>query len=325
VNTTSRKAATLEEVRSLLFDNWPYKVITLCFAMLTWAYVQSEQIVEEHVRVRIEWTMPDGLVAVETPLEYATVTVAGVQALMRNMRPVDLVLPVDLSGAREGDATIDLADRPIRGLPSEVRVVSVNPGTLRVELDRMLKRRVKVTPALKGDPAEGFVVKQVSVSPDHVDISGPAKLVRALTDVTTEDVDVTGLHEDAELEVGLGLSKSSAMRVVRPGPIAVSIHVSSTIRERLFDAVPVVVRGDRYVASSSVLNVSVEGPEALVGALKADDLSVMVYAPPEFTDAEGDAVEGPDGLRFEVLGVEPPLRVSRVNPATVHVIAKVTP
>lgn len=318
----SRRAATLEELRSLVFDNWPYKVITLCFAMLTWAYVQSEQVVEEHVRVRLEWTMPDGLVPVEATLDSATVTVAGVQALMRNMRAVDLVMPIDLSGAQEGDATVELSDRPIRGLPAEVRVVSVNPGTLRVQLDRLLKRRIKVTPLVKGDPAEGYALKGLSVSPDHVDISGPASLLRAMTEIPTEEVDVTGLHEDTAFEVGLGLSKSSPLRVHKPGPIEVGVRVASTLRVRMFDSVPVVVRGDRYVATSSVVNVTIEGPEAAVGALKADAISVIVYPPDEFIELEGDARNTPDGLRFEVLGVTPPLRVTLVAPEAIHVVAK---
>ena len=323
MNKPSRRVATFEELRSLLFDNWPYKAITLCFAILTWAYEQSEQVVEEHVRVRLDWTMmPEGLVTEEATLEYATVTVAGVQALMRNMRSTDLVMPIDLSSAREGDATVDLSDRPIRGLPAEVRVVSVTPGTLRVQLDRLLKRRIKVTPLVKGDPAEGFAVREVAVSPDHVDISGPASMLRALTEIPTEDVDVTGLHEDGEFEVGLGLSKNSPMHVLKPGPISVSVHVASTLRVRMFDSVPIVVRGDRYVATTTVANVTVEGPEAAVAAVKPDALSVIVYAPDEFVDPEGEARNTPDGLRFDVLGVEPPVRVTLVAPEAIHVVAK---
>ncbi len=324
----SRRAAALGEVRAILFDNWPYKAITLCFAVLTWAWVQSEQVVEERVRVRLEWTMPDGLVAVETRLETATVTVAGVQALMRNIGPGDLVMPIDLSGASEGDATIDLAERAIQGLPTELRVVSIAPSTLRVQLDRVLKRRLKVAAVVKGEAADGFAVREIDLSPDHVELSGPASLLRPMTELQTEEIDVTGLREDADLEVSLALSKSSPIRVLKPGPLTASVKIASTVRERLFPDVPVVVRGDRYQTTTTLQNVTIEGPEALVGALRADALSVIVYAPDDFAAPEGDAHLGTAdaaGLRFEVLGVTAPLRVSQVEPETLHLIQRVAP
>lgn len=328
MNSGSRRAAFLEDLRGLVFDNWPYKLITLSFAVLTWAWVQSEQVVEDRVRVRLDWTTPDGLVPVETPLEFATVTVSGVQALMRNMRPVDMVMALDISSAREGDVTVDLAERPIQGLPPELRVTAVNPGTLRLELDRVLKRRLKVAPLFKGEAAEGYAVKDFSVSPDHVDVSGPARVIRALNEVATEEIDVSGLHEDADFDVGLGLPKGGPVRVSRPGPISVSVKVASTMRQRMFDTVPVVVRGDRYTATVPAVAVTVEGPEAFVGAIRTDGLSVIVYAPDEFVDADGSAglAEGEGGgLRYEVLGVASPARVILVDPDRIRVTAKQAP
>ncbi|MSP56131.1 MAG: YbbR-like domain-containing protein [Myxococcales bacterium] len=261
----------------------------------------------------------------ETPLEFATVTVSGVQALMRNMRPADMVMALDLSSAREGDVIVDLSERPIRGLPPDLRVAAVNPGTLRLELDRVLKRRLKVAPLLKGEAAEGYAVKEFSVSPQHVDVSGPARVLRAMTEVATEEIDVSGLHEDAEFDVGLGLPKGGTIRVARPGPISVSVRVASTLRQRMFDAVPVVVRGDRYSATLPHVAVTVEGPEALVGGIRTDGLSVIIYAPDEFADAEGSV--GPasadgGGLRYEVLGLPSPVRVVLVDPDRIQIIAR---
>jgi YbbR domain-containing protein len=326
----SRRAEYTEAFRSVFIDNWPYKLLTLCFAVVTWALVQSQQVVEDRVRVRIEWTWPDGLVPVEAPLETTTVTVAGIQTLMRTVRPGDLVLPIDLTAAREGDATIDLAEHAIRGLPAELRVVAINPGTLRVQLDRVLKRRVKVDARIKGEPAEGYAVREVLVSPDRVDVSGPASVVRALESVSTADVDVTGTHEDADFDVGLSLARGGNLRLSKPGPVTVSVHVGSTMRSRMYTGVPVVVRGGRYTAEVTSVDVKVEGPEAAVSELRPDAVSVLVYVPDDFLEPVGDARmtgAAADGLRFEVLGVSAPLQVSSVSPDTIHVVAapEVTP
>lgn len=321
----SRRADQLEAVRAFFFDNAPYKLLTLCVAIITWGLVQSQQVVEERVRVRIEWTMPDGLVPVEAPLESATVTVSGVQTLMRSLRPADLVLPIDLSTAREGDATVDLSERPIRGLPPEARIVSVNPGLLRVQLDRTIRRRLKVEAVVKGDPAEGYVVRDTAVTPERVDVSGPASVLRALDHVTTEDVDVAGIHEDAEYEVALSLARGGSIKLLRPGPVTVAVHVASTLRARRLDAVPVVVRGDRYAAGVPTVDLTVEGPEAGIAALRPDAVSVMVYVPDDFAEPAGEAAFGTDaavGLRFDVLGLGPLVHVASVVPAQIHVEAR---
>lgn len=321
----SRRADVLEAVRAFFFDNAPYKLLTLCVAIVTWALVQSQQVVEERVRVRIEWTMPDGLVPVEAPLESATVTVSGVQTLMRSLRPGDLVLPIDLSTAREGDATVDLSDRPIRGLPPEARVVSINPGTLRVQLDRTIRRRLKVEAVVKGDPAEGYVVRDTTVTPERVDVSGPASVLRSLDHVSTEDVDVAGIREDAEFEVALSVVRGGTVRLTRPGPVTVAVRVASTLRARKLEGVPVVVRGDRYAASVPSVDVTVEGPEAAIAALRPDAVSVMVFVPDEFAEVAADAAYGTDaaaGLRFEVLGLGAPVHVASVVPPQIHVEAR---
>lgn len=320
----SRRAENIEAFWSIFFDNWPYKVLTLCFAVVTWGLVQSQQVVEERMRVRIEWTLPDGLVPVETPIETTTVTVAGIQTLMRTVRSGELVLPVDLSDAREGDATIDLAEHVIRGLPAELRVVSINPGTLRMQLDRVLKRRLKVEARIKGEPADGYAIREVLVTPDRVDVTGPASLVRALEAVSTADVDVTGTHEDADFDVGLSLARGGNLRLTKPGPVTVSVRVASTMRTRVYTGVPVVVRGGRYSTDVTAVDVTLEGPEAAVAELRPDAVSVLVYTPDDFIEASGEAkwtAAAADGLRFEVLGVVSPVRVASVAPDTIHVVA----
>lgn len=316
-----KRNAWLSDARALVFDNWPYKLVTLCFAVLTWALVQNEQVVEERAKVRLEWTLPDGLVTVEPMLETATVTVSGVQALMRNLRPGDLTLQIDLSRAQEGDVTVDLSDRPIRGLSEELRVVGITPGTLRVQLDGVVKKRVRVGPTIKGEPADGFAVREVLVVPERVELTGPASRIRAMAEVMTDDVDVTGLREDAEFELGLDLPRGGAVRMTRPGPVTVTVRVASTLRQRTFERVPVVVRGERYVAGLNAMTVTLEGPEKAIAAIRADALSVMVFAADAFTEPAGEAtLGGPDAmLRFEVLGVESPVKVLSLSADTIPV------
>ncbi len=298
----SRLRDALVDVRDLFTANLAYKALALAFALMMWVWVQSEQVVEDRARVRLEWKLPDGLMLVEPPLETATVTVEGVQAFVRTVRQKDLSILVDLSRAKEGEVSLDLSDRPVAGMPSQVRVVSVSPNALKVQLDRVLKRRVNVVPATRGEPAEGFRLAKVLVQPDRVELAGPSSVLRDLTEVTTDAVDVTGLREDAEFQVGLAVKKGQLVPT-QPARFAVEVKIEPIVKERAFDAVPVLLRdAENFGTSAPLVQVTLAGPVERLSAIDPDEVSVVVHVPDGWNSPSGTARRGRgEGLRYEVV------------------------
>ncbi|MFN7142429.1 MAG: CdaR family protein [Myxococcota bacterium] len=298
----SRLTEVLGDVRDVFTTNLAYKALALAFALMMWIWVQSEQVVEDRARVRLEWRLPEGLMLVEPPLETATVTVEGVQAFVRAVRQKDLSILVDLSRAREGEVSLDLSERAVNGIPPQVRVVSVSPSALKVQLDRVLKRRVNVTADTRGDPADGFRLAQVTVEPDRVELSGPSSLLRKLTEVQTDTVDVSGLREDAEFEVGLAVKKGQ-LTPTRAERFTVAVKVEPIVKERAFEAVPVLLRNaEDYVVSAEDVRVTLAGPVERLNAIDPEQVSVVVHVPEGFDAPTGDARRGRgEGLRYEVV------------------------
>jgi YbbR domain-containing protein len=308
-------------LRALLTTNISYKALALLVALILWVTVQSEQVVEDRARVRLEWALPEGLTLVEPPLETATATVEGVQAFLRGVRQKDLSIQIDLSKAREGEVNLDLSERVVTGIPPQVRVVSVSPGTLKVQLDRVLKRRVSVAAATTGEPARGFRVKKIAVNPARVELSGPSSVLRSIDEVPTDTVDISGLRESAELSVGLGVKKGQ-LTPTTPGSFVVAVEIEAIIEERMFEAVPVVIDGAGVLAEGSrrsrlVLSGSVE---ALDG-LDKGELQVVVHVPAG-TALPTDVRRGPEGLRWEVVQPEgSALEIVDASPAVLRVEA----
>lgn len=308
-------------LRALLTTNISYKALALLVALILWVTVQSEQVVEDRARVRLEWALPEGLTLVEPPLETATATVEGVQAFLRGVRQKDLSIQIDLSKAREGEVNLDLSERVVTGIPPQVRVVSVSPGTLKVQLDRVLKRRVSVAAATTGEPARGFRVKTIAVNPARVELSGPSSVLRTIDEVPTDTVDISGLRESAELSVGLGVKKGQ-LTPTTPGSFVVAVEIEAIIEERMFEAVSVVIDGAGVLAEGSrrsrlVLSGSVE---ALDG-LDKGELQVVVHVPAG-TALPTDVRRGPEGLRWEVVQPEgSALEIVDASPAVLRVEA----
>ncbi len=314
----SRYTEGWAELRDLVTGNFTFKLLALAFALMMWLWVQSEQVVEDRARVRLEWILPDGLMLVEAPLDSATVTVEGVQAFVRSVRQKDLSIEIDLSRAREGEVSLDLSNKAIIGIPGAVRVISVSPNTLKVQLDRVLKRRVTIVPTTRGEVADGFRIGAVTVSPDRVELVGPASLLRGLTEVATDIVDVSGLREDAEFDVALAVQKSQ-ISTAQTAPIAVAVKVVTHLTERTFDAVRVELEGGGdYVAGASTVSVTLKGPTAGLAAVDPGALRVVVHVPEGYAGAPGEARAGEEGLRYEV--VQPAgegVRVVTVVPSSI--------
>ncbi len=314
-----RWAAIVKEVRGLLFDNLLYKVVSFLFAVGIWALVQSEQVVEERFRVPLRWKMADGLVTTEAPLDSVTLTLQGVQTYVRAVRQKELAVTVDLTSASEGEVNVDLSVIPVEGLPEQVRVTGTSPANLQVVLDRQIKRKVLVKVATRGEVAPGFVVKRLTVSPDRVELAGPASVLRNIDDVLTDAVDLSALRESVEFPVGLDVKKGQ-IGLARPTPVSVSVEVVPVEDERRFEAVPVVVRSPgSWSTSATTMAVTLTGPSEAIAGLAADRLSVLVYLPEGFS-GEGEARRGGSGLRFDVVhpGGES-VKVSKVEPEVIVV------
>lgn len=306
----------LDRLREAVLGNLAYKLLAAAFAIMVWIWVQSEQVVEQRARVRLDWVLPQGLTFVETPLQTATVTVEGVQAFARAIHQRELSISLDLSRAREGEVDLDLSERPITGLPSQVRVVSISPSALKLRLDRVQKRRLPVVPATRGEPAEGFRVASLTVLPEKVELRGPSTVLRAMEDVQTDPVDLAGLREDAEFQVGLAM-RQGPVSSTSPTTLTVTVDLEPVATRRRIEEVPLLVRAEGWAAATTAVTVMVEGPASLVTGLDPKEFSVVAQLPegwaePKATARLGAAADAPvlevvhpGGDDVEIVGVEP--------------------
>ena len=175
--------------------------------------------------------------------------------------------------------------------------------------------------------AAGYEVRSLTVTPDRVELVGPAGVLRAIEVVRTAPVDLSAMREPAEFEVGLALKKGT-ITLARPTPLVVKADIEAVLEERRFISVPVVVRATAaWQVAPAVVTVTLRGPPEALGKVETEDVSVLVYVP---DPQEGSTQEGPSevrlgtyGLRFEVVhpgGDE--LTVGTVEPPVLHLTAR---
>jgi YbbR domain-containing protein len=308
------------ELRELLTDNIGYKLISLVFSVTLWIWVQSDMVVSEHFKVRLDWQLPEGMVATENLLASTTVVLEGVQAVVRTSTQRELTISVDLSKAKPGDVTVDLSDKIIRGLPDQVRVVSLSPSSLRVQLDRILRKKVDVTPSSVGELASGFVLKGLTVKPQEIELLGPSSLLRNVTRINTDPIDLSGVREDETLQVGLDIK--DGIRTTGEQSVSVGVDVEEVRKSRRLEGVHVVLQDDgRFALGVAMVSVVVGGRDAVLAGLKPEDVEVQVVVPPDYDGRAGEVPVGTEGLHYTVK-VPEEVEVEKVEPERLPLVAK---
>jgi YbbR domain-containing protein len=261
-----------------LTENVGYKVLALGLAVTVWAGVASEKVVEKRTRARVDYVWPERLARVDEAPKTVVLTVQGPQGLLSRLPSRELHLSVDLSEAELGATSVDFTERTIQGLPAGVSVIQVSPPAVDVQFDRKLTRSVRVKPVTIGEPDPRCKLVSVKVAPEVVEIAGAQSLVRGISEAPTDIVDVGGLCEDRTVQVALAL-KDRTVGAVGVEQVEVSLDFEPLVADRVFEEVPVIVRGTGWLARPRLARVTVTGPVAAVANLDPDGVVVRLDLP----------------------------------------------
>jgi YbbR domain-containing protein len=191
---------------------------------------------------------------------------------------------------------------------------------VKLTLDRILRRRVPVSASTRGKPRDGYRLARVSVSPERVELSGPATYLRGLAEVPTDTVDLTGLSEDATFEVGLALRAGQVAPVGRT-TFTVTVDVEPVRGERRFEGVPVEVRDPRYASPVPSVTVVADGPAAQLDAQDVAVLRAAVEVASDYAEVAGSAsLDAMSGPRVVVESAAEGVRVLRIEPEAVPLV-----
>jgi len=256
----------------------PFKVLSLVFAILLWAWVQTQQIVAQRTRAQVKWTFPEQLTWVDPVPKTLVVTVRGPQGLVRNVKKRTLRYDVDLNDAETGPLSVDFSSRALKGVPEGVQVVQISPPGVDIELDRRMDRVVRINPAIIGEVATGYRLEGIKIEPNTSGITGPRSIIRNIAEVSTDVIDVTDLKQDTVFELPI-VPKSRAVQSKLTEPVTITVSIQPVIAEKTFTEIPVMSRSDGWRTVPSTAIVTLSGPAIDMRELTADRISVQAHMP----------------------------------------------
>src|ERR1035438_2651028 len=131
-------------IRDLLFENLPWKLLSLAIAVVIWALVTTEPELTTNARAGLEFkNLPDGLEIVSDPVTSVILELRGPAGELRGLgESVHPTVVLDFSAAAPGKRTYAVDDRNVK-VPRGVALMGAMPPRLQVEFQ---PRRVANVP-----------------------------------------------------------------------------------------------------------------------------------------------------------------------------------
>jgi YbbR domain-containing protein len=269
-------------LREALRHNPGLKAISLLLAFFLWFSINvserdAERVLELPVVIR---KLPPDLIVTNAPDRAVTATVRGPRTILDGVDEQRGRIALDLSAAAAGEMRIELSPEMIRpDLPRRLKLLRLEPQRLKVQVERLMRRRLPVRPELAGAPALGYMTAESSVRPAEVEVAGPKSKVEDLKEIRTEPIDMQGLEHG--LQRNVLLAWAGDLVSFTPDHVLVSVSVEEVSVSREIKDVPVAVinaRGRDVVLDPPTADVTLSGPQRLLHNFKLDDGAVSVDA-----------------------------------------------
>src|SRR5262245_51319914 len=270
------------DLREALRHNRGLKIVSLLLAFFLWFSINvserdAERVLELPVVVR---KLPPDLIVANTPDKAVTATLRGPRTILDGVDEQRGRVALDLSAATPGEMRIELAPDMIRpDLPRRLKLVRLEPQRLKVQVERLMRRRVPVRAELAGAPALGYMTAESSVRPAEVEVAGPKSKVEDLKEIRTEPIDMQGMERGFQRNTLLAWAGDLVS--FTPDHVLVSVSVEEVSVSREFKDVPVAVinaHGRDVVLDPPRADVTLSGPQRLLHNFKLDDGVVTVDA-----------------------------------------------
>lgn len=257
-------------LRKIFLEDWVMKLVALVITFALWVGVTglSKPTVQRMNGIPLTLRFGNNVDAATTTQEI-DIIISGDKRKIDQINRNDLVVSLDLSEVPPGDRVIQLnPDTVSLPLPNGIKLDEIQPRQIAVKLETVEIKEVPVNAVTEGQLPEGFEIYSQAVTPQKVRVRGPANLMRALSSVTTDKVDLAGKTADFIARQVL-VNVSNPKAVLLETLVDVSFRIGEKRVERTFQAQ---VKGDAKRKVAVVLY----GARSLFDEVKGDEILVGI-------------------------------------------------
>lgn len=205
-------------IKKFITSNARLKLLSLLLACMLW--FATTYLGESHVTMAIPVQLTNlnrNCITRTLDTREVIVTLNGPLSLLKNVKPGDLNLVIDLSKAREGRQILTVRKSDIV-VPKGIRVEEVRPDYVVLEVDRAVEKYLPIVVKLDEKLAKEY--KVLSWSPRYVLVEGARQVLEERGSVETVPITAELLNHGDTIEAALN-TKDLCTKKVRPETVKV--------------------------------------------------------------------------------------------------------
>ncbi len=265
-------------IRSLLFENLPYKITAVILSCMLWYIVQGEEILEVNRRIAVTVIVPDGYTIKGPTLRYKDATLRGPRVLLGQFMEGKKMMEgtIKIPPGKSGQLRYRVDRENLTSFDPRIRLTIHDPFIV-VTVDEVTSKKIPVREVLQGAPAPGYMLEKVIIDPEFVNINGLKADLAKITQLTTEGIDISGLKQPKVFEVsliktGMGDVQFSSSRV------NVKVAIGEQKINKKFTSIPIEVVGGDYLTNvrPQFASIVIQGTPGVLSFIKKSELRAFV-------------------------------------------------
>jgi YbbR domain-containing protein len=212
-------------VRRLLFRNLGWKLAALAASCLLWVVINGANDLTGSVSAPVQYrNLPANLEIGNETAEQVHLILRGPSPLLSRAAANPSPVVLDLSDVHApGEKTFSITTANVR-LPGGVTLERAVPGQIRLRLERLLPKDVRVHVRMEHVPA-GMRAVVEEMAPPLLTITGPENQVRTIDEVEADPIDVQALDKNGRKRI---VAYTNNPRVSFTAAPEVSVRISLT-------------------------------------------------------------------------------------------------
>jgi len=198
ISPVQDKSKSTLTVPDTFFRNLVPKTAILLIVIVSWAMITNKQSQITTIAAPVMLHgIPEELSLIKSVPEEVDVQLKSFSSLAPAPAKLDLRANLDLSRISEGQSVLQIRNSDFK-LPSGMSINAVTPSYVKIFTEKKISRVVPVRPNLRGVLPDAKKQHQLIITPDKVQIEGPASQISRIDSISTEEIDASGLVKERE-------------------------------------------------------------------------------------------------------------------------------
>lgn len=212
------------------------KILSVFIALGMWIMVVSghEETKEMTVPVKLI-NVSNGKVAI-ADYPNVSINIKGAARLMQSLANSDVLLDIDVAAFPNGQSIRRILPEDFK-TPLGLEVVDVKPAELRITLDNITAKDVRVLPSIIGEVKQGYMVESITLKPNSVSVTGAKSILSKLENISTMPINLSERSENFVQNVVL--KDYEGVTKIQPSSVEVRVKLRENMVEHEFTNVPV--------------------------------------------------------------------------------------